>query len=77
MATPQRSIEREMDYQRGGLHLIYTLTPLWQPQLMEMVSGCWQMQRIQGRCLPLWVCSPVCLTQLAVGLITHHYCSRL
>lgn len=59
VATPWRSVEREMDYQRGGLHLIYMLPPLQQHQLMENVRGSWQMQRVQGKCLPLGLCSCV------------------
>lgn len=57
-----------MDYQRGGLHLIYyTPTLLWHPIVKADGSGCWQMQRIQGRRLPLLVCSLASLTQLAAG----------
>lgn len=60
-------LSREMDYQSSGLHLIYTPTPLWHPIVMADGSGCWQMQRVEGRCLPLLACSLASLTQLAGG----------
>lgn len=51
-----------MDYRRGELQLICMVAPLWQPQLTENISDCWQVQRIQGRCSAV-----LCPIPLAMG----------